>query len=488
MRTALGRSKIALLALICAALLLPIWLVRYPPLLDYPNHLARTFILVHLNDPAYHFPTFYRADWGPYPYLGMDLTVVALQHFLPVMAAGKVFLSLCVLTVPAAAWWLIRQANPGNDWLAVLGLLAAYDVFFLEGFGVFQLALAFCFVTIGCWLRYLREPRTGAWLVALGFATLTYFAHLIAFGIAGFIVIVYTVAERRSIRAAARAALLFIPGVVLYLVSGIVPQKGSEIYYRDWDEKYSNAVDVLRHSYSVRMEMLVFWAVVACLALALVRNREVRLHRPWLYVCGALLAFYIALPDEVGESWDIDIRVIPALFVIMLLVASVGRRQRMVAVVGLCIFAVRIADLSANFVAQQRVAVAPMEAAIQALPRDVRLLPLIDEHPDDDPLFRIANHFWAYSVIERGARPVYLFDLKGQTPLRINPGIYAPPRPIEEPLDWAAIARDYDYVWIEELFELDPQLRSIGTKVFTAGNLRLYRISHRGPAGSFGEP
>src|SRR5438552_590925 len=57
------------MALIGAALLLPVWLVRYPPLLDYPNHLARSFVLAHLNDPAFHFRGFYPAEWVPIPTL-----------------------------------------------------------------------------------------------------------------------------------------------------------------------------------------------------------------------------------------------------------------------------------------------------------------------------------------------------------------------------------------------------------------------------------
>lgn len=91
--------------LIACALLVPVWLVKYPPLLDYPNHLARTFVLAHLKDPTYHFGAFYSADWGPYPYLGMDVVLVSLQKFLSAETAGKVFLSLCVITVPLSVWW-----------------------------------------------------------------------------------------------------------------------------------------------------------------------------------------------------------------------------------------------------------------------------------------------------------------------------------------------------------------------------------------------
>ncbi|MGH9681557.1 MAG: hypothetical protein ACRD4Y_16545 [Candidatus Acidiferrales bacterium] len=56
----------------------PIWISGFPPLLDYPNHLARSFVLAHLHDPDFAFGNFYRADWGVYPYLGFEASLAVL--------------------------------------------------------------------------------------------------------------------------------------------------------------------------------------------------------------------------------------------------------------------------------------------------------------------------------------------------------------------------------------------------------------------------
>ena len=90
-------------------LLAPIWSVAFPPLLDYPNHLARSFVLAHLNDPAFTFSRFYRADWGAYPYLGMDASLAVLGRLFPIETAGRVFLSLCALALPAAGWFFFDR-------------------------------------------------------------------------------------------------------------------------------------------------------------------------------------------------------------------------------------------------------------------------------------------------------------------------------------------------------------------------------------------
>src|ERR1700681_2421131 len=83
------------LPIFAAMLVLPVWIVAFPPMLDYPNHLARSFVLAHLNDPAFTFTRFYRADWGAYPYLGMDASLAVLVRLFPIETAGRVFLSVC---------------------------------------------------------------------------------------------------------------------------------------------------------------------------------------------------------------------------------------------------------------------------------------------------------------------------------------------------------------------------------------------------------
>jgi hypothetical protein len=89
--TSTARTRAALAVFLFALailLLLPIWSVAFPPLLDYPNHLARAFVLLHLHDPHYSFSQWYRADWGLYPYLGMDASLAVLGRIFPIETAG----------------------------------------------------------------------------------------------------------------------------------------------------------------------------------------------------------------------------------------------------------------------------------------------------------------------------------------------------------------------------------------------------------------
>src|SRR5579871_1451926 len=193
--------RLAAAVILAAMLVSPIWVVAFPPLLDYPNHLARAFILTHLHDSQYSFQQYFRSDWGAYPYLGMDAAMAVLARIFPIEAAGRVFLSLCVLALPAATWFFLHEAQPESEAAFLWSLLIAYNVFFLEGFLNFDLSIAAGLAALGFWLRWLRKPNIGRWIAALMAFTASYFTHLLGFALAGVVVIAYLALSRRPVRA-----------------------------------------------------------------------------------------------------------------------------------------------------------------------------------------------------------------------------------------------------------------------------------------------
>src|SRR5271167_1821480 len=98
---------IALFVVLASSLTIPFLVVNEPPLLDYANHLARTFVLHQLHNPAFHFAEYYRADWKPYPYILWDLLLIAFQQVLPVEVAGKLLLMFTIVLLPIAVAWFL---------------------------------------------------------------------------------------------------------------------------------------------------------------------------------------------------------------------------------------------------------------------------------------------------------------------------------------------------------------------------------------------
>jgi hypothetical protein len=478
----LNRCRVHLILVAALALLLPLWIVRYPPLLDYPDHLARSFIVFHLDDPAYRFRSFYSTEWGPYPYLGMDVSLVGLQHLLPAETAGRLLLSVCVLLLPIAGWWFLREANPGHDALSVWTLLLSYSTFFLEGFINFQLALGLCFLALGFWLRCLKQTTKLRWATVLALVTCTYLTHLYAFGICAFVVLAYSLADRIGFRRILWSCGLFVPGVLMFFLSHIASSNGGEVRLRSLPHKFFAARAALLHGYSLRLELLTFWGILACVLAAWLHNRQFRWNRSWLIVFFAMIGLYLALPNEIGESWLIDVRVIPALFIVLLAIARVGPRQRELALIGVLLFALRTMDIVRNFKLQQTV-LAPMHDAIQMLPRNVRVLPIInvDIVNDDDLLHQLYAHFWAYAIIQRGVLAPGLFELPGQTALRINnERQYVPEEPETRPPNWREVSKTYDYIWTYNTDYYGHPLLTFTDEVYRAGRLRLFCVRRPG--------
>src|ERR1035438_4349438 len=116
--------------LLATALVVPIWAFENPPLVDYPNHLARGYILYHYDDlPQYRENI--EIDYLSAPSVSMDLFMVALQPAFNIRIVGKLFLTLTLL-LWFGGWHLLGYAIHGRPtWLALgAALVAYYSTFF----------------------------------------------------------------------------------------------------------------------------------------------------------------------------------------------------------------------------------------------------------------------------------------------------------------------------------------------------------------------
>src|SRR5579872_4470857 len=469
--------RLAAAVILAAMLVLPIWIVAFPPLLDYPNHLARAFILTHLHDPQYSFQQYFRPDWGAYPYLGMDASMAVLARIFPIETAGRVFLSLWVLALPAAAWFFLRQAQPESEAAFLWSLLIAYNVFFLEGFLNFDLSIAVDLAALAFWLRWLREPNSGRWIAALIAFTASYFTHLLGFALAGVIVIAYLALSRRPVRDWLWSAALAVPGVAFYLHSSRVGLTANKIVFHGFDDKL-DSLGMFLHGYSPWLDWISLAALAAWFVAAWWRNSEFRWDKKWTAVAVLFFALFWVIPWMWGqESSDLDIRVLPFLFVTLLATARVGRRSIALAAIPLLLFAARTASVAGHF-REVQPELAGLARSFDAVPRGALVLPIVEG--DEDPIERPFTHFWAYGVIRRGWFSPYLKDAPGETPMRIIYESYTPDGfwnlVYEEPPDWQQVRNDYEYVWAYDVPRFSASLAGIGERIYSSGALEVYRI------------
>lgn len=471
------------LAIVAVALLLPLWCVQQPPLLDYPNHLARTFVLSHLSDPAYHFGSNFRSDWRPYPYVSMDIVLIALQRFLSPELAGKLVLSLAVLLPPLCAWWFLRQVNRGHEVLALFAGLVCYDVFFLEGFINFQLALAVSLLASGFWKRDHDSRTLRSWVLAFCAVMLLYFTHLIVFG---FTAILLTLAAflnsetGQRIRDTVRTMILFLPGCVMFLFMRPGLNGRHEFEFRLLKDKLEAFCQVPTHGFSDNADTACMILLALCVPLALWKNRELRRNGRWPYVWLGFAAIYFAMPISWGQTYDIDVRILPMLFMLCFCTFQIGRRRvQALALVAVAVLGVRIVDMVSGFRSEVPL-MNSLAASVADIPLNAKVFPVVEVAEDNDPIQRPFTHYWAYATIRRGAFAPYLFDIPGQMPLRITSSLYAPDgfwdlRYPGSP-DWMQVREGYDYIWAYNVARFAPAIDKIADTVYRNGDLVLYRI------------
>ena len=112
----------ALLAL-AASLAVPFFLIDLPPVLDYPNHLARYVVLAHPDDPV--LSQMYAPRWGILPNIGMDAFAAILLKFSDPHVGGRVLLALSLFAPVAGVIAYSRVAfGRFTYWSMASGLVA----------------------------------------------------------------------------------------------------------------------------------------------------------------------------------------------------------------------------------------------------------------------------------------------------------------------------------------------------------------------------
>src|SRR5262245_52926148 len=88
-------------ALLTACVILPVFLVEIPAMSDYPNHLARMYLLSTIGTAEEN--PYYVVDWKFCPNLASDLIVPAMARLMDVATATKAFLVASQILVVSGA-------------------------------------------------------------------------------------------------------------------------------------------------------------------------------------------------------------------------------------------------------------------------------------------------------------------------------------------------------------------------------------------------
>jgi hypothetical protein len=229
------------IALVCLLVLAPLWVADIPPILDYPNHLARLFILAHVDDDPV-LASIWQPQWDVIPDLAIDIVGPPLMDVLSPFAAGKVILAAALLLPMAGAVLYSRVAFGARLYWPMTAGLMAYNLDFVLGFLNYLIAVGLALMAAALWLRLSGRKFLVRAGVGAACASALFFVHL--FGVAFFALLAGSAElalfrarrrERRSVRGALRRAALlgtsFAAPAVLWL---LVPEHDSSDVTLHW--------------------------------------------------------------------------------------------------------------------------------------------------------------------------------------------------------------------------------------------------------------
>jgi hypothetical protein len=438
--------------LLVALLLLPLLLVRFPLLADYPNHLARAVIL-HRYEAVPAYRDHFVAILEPIPNVASDVIVLLLLRVFSPEMAGRVFLVFVVVAFAFGCHVLGRAIHGRYTWLALPASLLVYSSTFLYGFVNYVLGVAVFCIAFGVWLED-RPWTVKRVLLVTALACFAYLAHLTAFGF--FAIATTVIAAVRLARGAAtwRPTLASLFPLVPPLVAFMAFMGGGGTIGRiRWQSLEGKIAALLAPviGYFPLGDALVALAWAALVAAAVLGSTSLRVRRSTFAVGALFLAFFFAMPLTLLTASAVDARFVLPAYILLLLSAKVTLRPRvgasLVAAV-LLLALLRVGLVAAHWQRQEEAATRQV-AALSSVQPGARILPWFV--PARDPQVarreRGMTQLVHYATIHRDAFVPSLFALPGQQPLVFrNPREYRPGTNRTQQLP-ADLLASYDYVW-----------------------------------------
>jgi hypothetical protein len=442
----------ALLGIVCVFLCLPVVICRYAPLVDYPSHLARAYILAHYQQVLRYQQNFVTTR-ERLPNLAIDIAGGYLLRFMDVTTFSRLFLASIVLLFGFGCHKLGCAIRGRPTMMAILCCFLIYNSMLFDGFVNYLFGLGMFCLTCAYYLEY-RSQWTLLRLLFVGkLVFVSYVAHQSAYAFlaATFIVVA-------AIDYYAKAQL----GTLLSAIGLIVPE--TVVYFTNPHHDLTTAIrwDGLRQkmigfgafvfTYSYWFDVSFVVMVIFLLLLALRLNRSPVVVRPTMIAGLLLFACYVLAPYEWLGSSPVDSRfIIPSLLLILLSFEwRIPRKQAKVILAAcLVLFSFRVAVVWRTWRALDREIGEQVDMLNKALPEGASVYTAFLTVDSGAPIAKADRsflHVSEYATITRRALIPTQFAKVGQQPLlfRSQPFYKAP---LLQSPDWIGAMHRYQYAW-----------------------------------------
>lgn len=497
------RWFVAALILIAA---IPLLYPQVPPLVDLLGHMGRYRVQLDLGTSPY-LGQFYEFRWAPIGNLGVDLLVELLAPVVGLELAVKlIVLSIPPLTV-AGLLWVAHEVHHRLPPTALFALPFAYSFPFLFGFANFALAMAMALLAFGLWLRMAsRASDRLRGLLFVPISIVIFFTHAFGWGMLGLLCFSGEAVRQhdRGIgwfkagwKAALSASVMLLPLAFMLLWRRGTSQQMTFGWF-NWERKWEWIYSALRDRVEwFDIGTLVVLALVMLLAIV---HRRLTLSRNLAFSAIVLIVAFVMLPWTVFGSAYADMRIMPYIMAIALIAIRFKSDTylplaRVLAVVGLSLFVVRIAGTSASMAIAAN-GQAERLRALDLVPPGARLVHLSRIGCRDRWELPRNSHLGAMAIVRRHAFSNDQWAIEGANLLSVkfrearqfvaDPSQIARDPQCTSSSHWtadqalAALPRDvFDYAWLIDDPSLDPRRTADWQRIWRGNGSLLYRLPRR---------
>lgn len=471
---------------------LPFLTTATPPLLDYPNHLARIFILTHwAGDPFLR--EHYQPHWQPLPNLAFDGLGVALSAVLPIYLAGRAVLIAAVLLLASGVAALSAALHGGRPRpFCLLAFLFLFSEPFAWGFISLILGFGLALWGVAAWVRLRDRPLPLVLAWSAPFALLLFFAHLFAFASYGLVIACIELARLRDaarpLRALGRSLLagvgqFALPAAVFLLASPTPLDSNSTQFGILLDRLRAMPLAPVRN-YDDWLDVLAALAT-AVIVVAGLWTRRLRVAREMRLALIVLAVLCFLIPHRLSTSDNAEIR-LPVITVLLLAAsgdwAARSRRELLAGGVALlALFGLRTATTVDAFAEGSRF-IAEIKAALASVPEGTRIASMAVTNPENHRMSPAWEHAICYEVIEKSAFVPSLFASPEQQPVLLGADDRGRPFPpshyVSRPGQAlpASLFERLDYVVVVNPGALRTDLPPNLHLVATGRQFRVYRV------------
>jgi hypothetical protein len=436
-RERIGTLLFVVLALLASA---PVWIVRYPPLQDLPDHLATIRVVHSLHDPAFGFGDL-TVSFRETPYMAYYVLADLLSYVLGVRGANVLLMSASLAGTPLAMWAFLR-ATGRDPRAALLVIPLLYNVLWMLGLLPFMFGVTLLFVALWLAAIHIERPSRGTALGFGGVALLLLLTHLLPFALFGLGLL--TLLPWTDLRRAARAALPVAPALALLAWYTVFSRTG-EVLREGASSPAPPPAAIFGRAYFWSTDILVGsadeWCFIALVLLLLAAfglgaTREPpRLGRLFFLVPMACFLAMFVTPDGRGSIMLLSQR-FPSLFLItMVPCVPWPRGERLARGFTAAAGAIAVAAVvvvSASFVQIEAKELGEFDEALAAMPPRKHVVGLVYDAASKVVRSSAFIQFVSYYQLEKGGVVAYSSFGKEHNPVGFVPGreppTGAPPR------------------------------------------------------------